>query len=45
LIQRRSALTVATIPLEGKPELAAIDGKTGLLYQNLADVTFYPPLT
>lgn len=30
--------TVGTIPLPGKPEFAALDQQTGLLYQNLEDI-------
>ncbi len=38
LIDPDKRTSIGTIPLPGKPEYPAIDLKTGLLYQNLADV-------
>jgi DNA-binding beta-propeller fold protein YncE len=38
LIDPEKRVTVGTIPLPGKPEFAALDSQTGLLYQNLEDI-------
>jgi DNA-binding beta-propeller fold protein YncE len=38
LIDPKKRTVAATISLPGKPEYAALDSKTGLLYQNLTDV-------
>lgn len=39
LIDPKKRTTAGTISLPGKPEYPALDSKTGLLYQNLADVS------
>ncbi len=39
LINPDTRVVVGTIALEGKPEFPALDSKTGLLYQNLADTS------
>jgi DNA-binding beta-propeller fold protein YncE len=39
LINPDTHAVVGTIALEGKPEFPALDSKTGLLYQNLADTS------
>jgi DNA-binding beta-propeller fold protein YncE len=38
LIDPDRRVTVGTIPLLGKPEFAALDSRTGLLFQNLEDI-------
>src|SRR5579859_925765 len=38
LIDPEKRVTVGTIPFPGKPEFAALDSQTGLLYQNLEDI-------
>jgi len=38
LIDPERRVTVGTIALPGKPEFAALDSRTGLLYQNLKDI-------
>lgn len=39
LINPDTRVVVGTIAFEGKPEFPALDSKTGLLYQNLADTS------
>jgi DNA-binding beta-propeller fold protein YncE len=38
LIDPEKRMTVGTVLLPGKPEFAAVDSQTGLLYQNLEDI-------
>ena len=38
LIDPEKRVTIGTIGLPGKPEFAALDSRTGLLYQNLKDI-------
>jgi DNA-binding beta-propeller fold protein YncE len=38
LIDSEKRVTIGTISLPGKPEFAALDSRTGLLYQNLEDI-------